>query len=114
MKKYDIIQFSDVSPASTLDKVEVSMKKKPQIKNATVKFKYQKPYVHQHEEEVKPIVKKQVDLKNKVMSIKAVASANSFINNVKKETFKRKAHQLMKKKPAPPVEDKPQRQFGMF
>lgn len=49
------------------------------------------------------------------MSIKAVASANSFINNVKKETFKRKAHQVIKKKPPPPpVEDKPQRQFGMF
>jgi hypothetical protein len=53
-------------------------------------------------------------LKNKAMSIKTVASANSFINNLKKDTFKRKAHQVVKKKPPPPVEDKPSRQFGMF
>ena len=68
------------------------MKKKQQIKKDTVRFKYQKPYVHQYEEEYKPIIKKQMALKNKAMSIKTVASANSFINNLKKDTFKRKAH----------------------
>lgn len=72
MKKYDIIQFSDVSPASTIERVEVTMKKNQmQIRRDKVNYKYQKPQIQKFEEEFKPKVKKHVSLKNN-MKVKAL------------------------------------------